>query len=105
MALVDQSQVYGTNVSKYNLKAPKISKEVLINDLQAMERGELGLTESQQDQIIDRHSDAGLGIGQSRHPVDGMAFGRDMFPHGTSKGFIIFDQKYSHDSAIPISTS
>lgn len=49
--------VYGTNVSKYNLKAPKVSKEILIGDLQAMERGDLGLTESEQDQIIDKSAE------------------------------------------------
>jgi len=78
---------YGTKVSKSNLRAPKVSKSVLINDLQAMERGELGLTESQQDQIVDRageqqramiNAQNAMSARQAMGGVPGVASGQQM---------------------------
>tara|TARA_R100001463_G_scaffold35008_3_gene76603 strand:- start:31786 stop:32310 length:525 start_codon:yes stop_codon:yes gene_type:complete len=82
-----RENVYGTNVSKLNLRAPQVSKQVLINDLQAMERGELGLTESQQDQIIDRageqqramiNAQNAISARQAMGGVPGVASGQQM---------------------------
>jgi len=79
--------VYGQKVSKSNLRAPKVNKQILINDLDAMERGELGLTESQQDQIIDRageqqramiNAQNAISARQAMGKVPGVASGQQM---------------------------
>lgn len=82
-----RENVYGTNVSSLNLRAPQVSKQILINDLAAMERGELGLTESQQDQIIDRageqqramiNAQNAISARQAMGGIPGVASGQQM---------------------------
>lgn len=79
--------VYGQKVSKSNLRAPKVNKQILINDLDAMERGELGLTESEQDQIVDRageqqramiNAQNAISARQAMGKVPGVASGQQM---------------------------